>query len=84
MYLQYEMALPEEKRDLLKIVTSNRFVDPTNVRIELNFPFDLVANRFQNANGAPLRDRLRTWDELTEKLIAFFKGKPVEPVPRDT
>jgi hypothetical protein len=37
--LSYENGIPEEKRDLLKIVTSNRKVDGKNVVIELNFPF---------------------------------------------
>jgi hypothetical protein len=83
VYLQYEMALPEEKRDLLKIVTSNRCVDPKNVSLELHSPFDLVANRFQNTNGAPLRDRLRTWDGLIESLVKLSKAKLLETSSRE-
>src|SRR5439155_13782364 len=31
VYLDYQMALPAEKRDLLKVVTSNRLVEAKNV-----------------------------------------------------
>jgi DNA invertase Pin-like site-specific DNA recombinase len=44
-YLLYKSALPEEKRDLLKIVTSNRSVSGKSVDITLAAPFDQVANR---------------------------------------
>jgi len=51
-YLSYKMGIPEEKRNLLKIVTSNREVDAKNVDLKLFLPFNEVANRFQNAYGA--------------------------------
>jgi hypothetical protein len=66
------MALPEEKRELLQIVTSNRLVEGKNVDIVLNFPFLEIANRFQNTNGAPHRDVPRTWDKLFPTLLAHF------------
>lgn len=75
-YLKYKMGLPEEKRDLLKIVTSNREVYGKNVDLRLSLPFSEVANRFQNTNGAPYRDIPRTWDRLIRKLVKFFKNNP--------
>jgi len=39
-YLLYKTALPEEKRDFLKIVTSNRQASGKNVEITLAAPFD--------------------------------------------
>src|SRR5204862_272434 len=45
LYLQYKIGLPEEKRDLLKIVTSNRHVEGKNLAITMSFPFCEVANR---------------------------------------
>src|SRR5207249_8027073 len=75
-YLQYRLGLAEEKRDLLKIVTSNRQAAPKNVELTLAQPFCEVANRFQNSNGAPYRDMPRTWDRLIEKLWEFFKSNP--------
>lgn len=73
-YLSYKIGLSEEKRDLLKIVTSNRQVCKKSVDLRLSIPFDEVANRFQNSNGAPYRDIPRTWDRLIQKLAAFFKA----------
>ena len=75
--LSYEMKLPEERRDFLKIVTSNRLVEGKNIVITLKTPFDEVANWSKNTNGCPLRDRLRTLDRLIEKLMEFFKSHPI-------
>jgi len=76
-YLQYEIGLPEEKRDLLKIVTSNRQVSDKSVELTLAQPFCGVANRFQHSNSAPYRDRPRTLDRLVKKLWNWFKANPV-------
>jgi site-specific DNA recombinase len=75
-YFSYKTGIPEEKRDLLKIVTSNREVYEKNVDLKLSIPFDEVANRFEISNGAPYRDIPRTWDRLIEKLIKYFKANP--------
>src|SRR6266516_6259828 len=72
----YELKLPEEKRDFLKIVTSNRSVEGKNIVITLKTPFDEVANWSKNTNGCPLRDTLRTLDRLIQRLVEFFKGNP--------
>lgn len=74
-YLQYEMGLPDEKRDLLKILTSNRLVDGKNVEFELALPFNEVANRFEDSNTPPYRDTPRTLDRLFLKLVKVFKHK---------
>lgn len=75
-YSSYKMGLPEEKRDFLKIITSNLGVYGKNVDLKLSLPFSEVANRFQNSNSAPYRDIPRTWDGLIKKLIKFFKENP--------
>ena len=72
--LSHEIAFPEEKRDLLKIVTSNREVDGKRVDLKPSLPFLEVANRFQNSNGAPYRDVPRTWNALLAKLKLFFSS----------
>lgn len=56
-HLGYKMGLPEEKRDLLKIVTSNREVEGKNVDFTLSLPFSEVANRFQKSNGSATGSR---------------------------
>src|SRR5262245_51282914 len=75
-YKWYKNTLPEEKRDLLKVLTSNRYVEGKNVVVKLNLPFNEVANRFQDENGAPQWDIPRTWDRLFEKLVEYFKNNP--------
>lgn len=71
-YLLYKIDAPEEKRELLKIVTSNRQVEAKNVELTLTEPFQTVANRFQNSHGAPYRDIPRTWDRLLAQLLKHF------------
>jgi site-specific DNA recombinase len=75
-YSLYKSALPEEKRDLLKTVTSNREVEGKNVEFTLTLPFSKLANRSENSNGAPYRDTLRTLDQILHKLITYFKDNP--------
>lgn len=65
----YETAISEEKRDLVRIVTSNRRVDGKNVELTLSNPFREVANRSQNTYGAPHQDLPRTWDRLLDVLV---------------
>ena len=78
-YLTYKMGLLEEKRDLLKIVTSNRKVDGKNMELMLYLPFSEIANRFQNANGGPYRDVPRTWDTLILRLSNILSKEPAIP-----
>jgi hypothetical protein len=51
LYLLYKIGFPEEKRDLLKIVTSNRIVSSQNVVVTLSPPFQEVAKRHDFSNG---------------------------------
>lgn len=60
-YFQYKLALPEEKRDLLQIVTSNRWVQQKNVEVTLAPAFREVANRLENSNGSPKGNRTPVW-----------------------
>ncbi|MDA8088371.1 MAG: recombinase family protein [Nitrospiraceae bacterium] len=75
LYTSYKLGIPEEKRDLLKIVTSNRNTDGKNVQFELNLPFRETANRNNISNSAPYRATPRTYlDVLFDKLCAYFKA----------
>src|SRR5207245_11804834 len=73
-YVSYKLKLPDEKRDFLKIATSNRQADGKNMMIKLSLPFDEIANRFENTNSSPSRDIPRTWDALLDKLAQWFSG----------
>ena len=72
-WLSYTMGILEEKRDLLKIATSNRELDGKNVVIEPSVPFYEVANRFKLFDGGPKRDIPRTWDRLLDRLAQLAK-----------
>lgn len=75
-YLLYQASVPTEKRDLLKIVTSNRTVTGKNVAVTLKDPFSDVANRYNSSNGRAYRDRPRTLEAMLKKLMAWFAANP--------
>jgi hypothetical protein len=75
-YSSYKIAIPEEKRDLLKIITSNRIIDEKNVVLELNLPFSEIENRSKFPNGSPFRDRPRTvLDNMFDRLCQYFTAE---------
>ncbi len=73
-YLCYIFAVDEEKRDLLKLLSSNRQFKDNSLIITLNSPFDRIANRFSVQPGSPSQHRGRdvgkAWDILLPKLFA--------------
>lgn len=76
VYLSYKSAILEEKRDLLKIVTSNRLIDGKNIELMLTLPFQEVANRHNFSYGGAKRDRPRTvLDRLFERLYQYFTSE---------
>jgi site-specific DNA recombinase len=76
-YVQYKLGLVEEKRDLLRIVTSNRWVEHKAPVFTLSEPFREVAIRYQNSNGLPRRDIGRTLDALVDQLWKWFEEHPL-------
>lgn len=70
--LSYEMGTQDEKRDLLRIVTSNRSVERKSVESS----FRICFARFGSAEflyGGPYRDTLRTLDAFWLELLSFFQ-----------
>lgn len=72
-YFQYKQRLPDEGRELLKILTSNRLVHGKNVVVTLKEPFQMIADRSKDTYSPPYRARLRTLDTLLQKLWGWFK-----------
>lgn len=70
-YLLYQTAIPEEKRDLVMTVTSNRRVVGKNVEITLAEPFRSIAERHNSSNGSPSWDIPRTISHLLVALVKF-------------
>lgn len=60
LWLSYERVNDEEKRELLKIVTSNLVAPGNYVAVELRSPFSDLANRKLARCGGPLRQDPRT------------------------
>lgn len=72
--LSYKYAKPEEKRDLVKMTTSNFTTEGKSVSIKLRYPFQLMADRQSFTSGSPYREATRTFDPLIKKLLHYFQN----------
>lgn len=70
-WLSYQLAYPEEKREMVNIVTSNRLVNGKSLGLEPSLAFKSLVNRLENADCAPARAIPRTWDVILEELAAL-------------
>ncbi len=78
-YYSYSLATPGKKRDLVKIVTSNRSVSGKNVYFTLQYPFQIAANRRNTIDGDPQRTVPRTYlDKLFKNLYKHFMTEQSE------
>ena len=59
-YFLYESAIPQEKRRLTKILTSDRVVTEKNIEITLRPAFQIIAERAKLRQGGPYREIPRT------------------------
>ena len=85
----YDIALPQEKREMIGLVTSNRTVDRKNVVVSHLRPFEIIASREKITYGDPLRDVPRTharmdrdrpdlavvWARVISELVALVRGQ---------
>jgi len=82
-YLSYKMANQEEKRDLIKIITSNLEVENKTVSIKLNYPFQIILDRQKDMNGGLQRDTPRNLSLILSQLYKYFRQyeflSPSEP-----
>jgi DNA invertase Pin-like site-specific DNA recombinase len=69
--LSYQLAFPEEKREMAKMATSNRLVGLKNVELEPSLAFAPLLNRFQNSDCDLQRDIPRTWDKILHDLATL-------------
>jgi DNA invertase Pin-like site-specific DNA recombinase len=65
----YIMAQKDNKRELLRSVTSNLTLDRKNIAIALSSPFDIISKRQKSAYGDPYRGRLRTLEAMLAEVI---------------
>ena len=72
----YKIALPEEKRDFVRKLTSNLGVAQKNVDVVLNSEAQVIASRRFFTCSSPNRGTPRTWDALLTQLLALFEKGP--------
>lgn len=72
-YFQYFHGLPEERRDAILDVCSNRTLNEKTLEITLAVPFDQVAICQKSTSGGPSRANTRTWDKLAEFIFNFAR-----------
>jgi site-specific DNA recombinase len=69
--LSHAIALPEERRDMVKIFTSNRFVNGKNVDFKPSLSFQEIVNRPNFDYCDQRQDIPRTWDKILDALAAL-------------
>jgi anion-transporting ArsA/GET3 family ATPase len=77
----HKLTNPLEKRELVKILTSNLRISDENPAITLITEAQIIANRAQVLSGSPHRGIPRTWDTLLKKLLKHFESEDV-PIRR--
>lgn len=68
-YLLYKSAIPDEKRELLKKVSSNLIAIEKNIAITLHNPLERLANFLKLACGDLYRDAPRTRAEVLFEIV---------------
>lgn len=71
-YESYKLATVEERRDLVRMLTSNLEVERKNLIVKLNYPFEIVVDRLKVIDGGPQRDVTRTLSALLSQLCDYF------------
>jgi site-specific DNA recombinase len=69
----HKLTLPQEKRILVKKLTSNLTMSPENAAITLRNAAQLIADRSKVLRGSPNRGIPRTWDLLLTNLVNIFE-----------
>ena len=79
--LSHEMASPEEKREMVQILTSNRRVTEKKLDLKPSSPFQEIAYRFKNSTCDPERAIPRTWDRLLAILTSLNIADQLPELP---
>jgi site-specific DNA recombinase len=82
--LSYEIGNTDERREVLKSITSNLCVDRKNVVVELRSPFREIAKLAGVPTGAPVRSKPRTRvTQIFDILMAYSATLPKDRHPID-
>ena len=71
-YQSYKQAISTEKRELVKVLTSNIIANGKSVSIKLNLPFQIVYEREVVGNGGAYGVTSRTLSALVSQLVDYF------------
>lgn len=77
VYLSYESAETEEKREMVQIVFSMLSAEGKTVLVKLNSPFQIMADRPKFPAGSPSLATTRTFTQLCRNLIQYFKNEAI-------
>jgi site-specific DNA recombinase len=78
----YNLAIPAEKRDFVKKLTSNLGVSGENVVITLKPEAQMIANRLQLSSGSVRRGVHRTFSRILNRFLKSFEACEVsQPQP---
>lgn len=78
-YTSYKLADYDEKRELVRIITSNLAVNGNSLLFELNMPFQLVVDRQKLSGGGAQRSEDRTISALLSQLTEYFQDHELYP-----
>lgn len=67
----YRTGTPDQRRDLINTLTSNREADQENVVVDLHKPFCTIAERSVMSHGGPCRKRTRTLTTLFDSIADY-------------
>jgi DNA invertase Pin-like site-specific DNA recombinase len=77
-YLSYQSAIFEERRELVKTVTSNFIYKGKFIIPKLHYPFQLIAERHKDLGGGPQRAVPRTLSVLLSQLYGYFRNNDIK------
>lgn len=80
-YESYKLATAEERRELVRMITSNLEVEGKNLIVKLNYPFEIVVDRMKVMVGGPQRDVARTLSALLSQLCEYFISRNTQELP---
>ena len=75
-YSSYQMGSTEQKRRMVKIVSSNLSLREKSIDFAFSNPFGIVAEREKSADSGPSRDLGRIWQPMLAHLVDHFTKRP--------
>jgi site-specific DNA recombinase len=80
-WLSYDMAFPEEKREMVNILTSKRQVERKKLDLKPSFPLEEIANRSKNIGCDQQQAIPRIWDRLLDILTKLNVAGQLPALP---